>query len=103
MLRVVIFVASLALFLPRLSTPADYAFDEAYHAFTAAEQIFGRPDAWTQSTEPAREGVFHSWTHPPLGRVFIGLGIAAFGDRPFGWRIASAVSDGQEKGTPHDR
>lgn len=29
--------------------------------------------------------------HPPLGKMIIALGIAAFGDNPFGWRFTSAL------------
>ena len=33
----------------------------------------------------------YEWTHPPLGKVFIGLGILIFGMVPFGWRIVGTV------------
>ncbi len=52
-------------------------FDEIYHARTAKEYIDG---------EYSYEN-----THPPLGKVFISLGIRAFGMNPFGWRIAGAL------------
>ena len=52
----------------------------------------GNPDIWSPEAIPPRSGAYYSWSHPPLGRIFIGLGIASFGDRPFGWRIASAVA-----------
>ncbi|MBN2737402.1 MAG: phospholipid carrier-dependent glycosyltransferase [Spirochaetales bacterium] len=49
-------------------------FDEQYHARTAWEHI-------------------HFWrhyetTHPPLGKLFISLGVLIFGMTPFGWRFA---------------
>lgn len=52
-------------------------FDEIYHARTAYEFVHGL-------------GVYE-WTHPPLGKVFISLGIMLFGMNPFGWRIAGTV------------
>ena len=52
-------------------------FDEVYHARTAYEYIHG----------------LYSYenTHPPLGKLFISLGIRAFGMNPFGWRIAGTL------------
>lgn len=52
-------------------------FDEIYHARTAYEFIHGLP--------------VYEWTHPPLGKVFISLGIRAFGMTPFGWRIVGTL------------
>lgn len=52
-------------------------FDEIYHARTAYEYI---------------QGVYsYENTHPPLGKIFISLGIRAFGMNPFGWRIAGCL------------
>lgn len=52
-------------------------FDEIYHARTAYEFI--------HSLEP------YEWTHPPLGKVFMSVGILIFGMNPFGWRIVGTV------------
>ncbi len=52
-------------------------FDEIYHARTAYEFIHEIP--------------VYEWTHPPLGKTFISLGITAFGMTPFGWRIAGTL------------
>ena len=52
-------------------------FDEIYHARTAYEFLHGLP---------AYEN-----THPPLGKIFIALGIAVFGMNPFGWRIIGTL------------
>ncbi|WP_099205466.1 phospholipid carrier-dependent glycosyltransferase [Scatolibacter rhodanostii] len=52
-------------------------FDEIYHARTAYEYILG--------LEPYEN------THPPLGKLFISLGILIFGMNPFGWRFMGTL------------
>lgn len=52
-------------------------FDEIYHARTAFEFLNGM--------QP------YEWTHPPLGKLLISLGIALFGMNPFGWRIIGTL------------
>lgn len=65
-------------FFPERSTFRDSTyFDEIYHARTAYEYIHG----------------LYSYenTHPPLGKIFISLGIRIFGMNPFGWRIMGTL------------
>lgn len=52
-------------------------FDEIYHARTSYEFIHGMS--------------VYEWTHPPLGKSLISLGIRAFGMTPFGWRVVPAL------------
>lgn len=52
-------------------------FDEIYHARSAYEMNNGLK--------------CYEWTHPPLGKVFIGIGIDLFGMTPFGWRIIGVL------------
>lgn len=52
-------------------------FDEIYHARTGYEFI--------HRMNP------YEWTHPPLGKTFISLGIRIFGMTPFGWRVIPAL------------
>ena len=52
-------------------------FDEIYHARTAYENIRG--------IKPYEN------THPPLGKIIIGLGIRIFGLNPFGWRFMGTL------------
>lgn len=52
-------------------------FDEIYHARTAYEFIHHLD--------------IYEWTHPPLGKLIISLGIMLFGMCPFGWRAAGTV------------
>ncbi|SET00752.1 phospholipid carrier-dependent glycosyltransferase [[Clostridium] polysaccharolyticum] len=60
--------------VPKRSTFRDSTyFDEIYHARTAYEFIHGLPT--------------YEYTHPPLGKVIMSIGIRLFGMNPFGWRI----------------
>lgn len=52
-------------------------FDEIYHARTAYELLHG-------------ESVYE-WTHPPLGKVLMMVGVKLFGMTPFGWRFMGAL------------
>ncbi|MEE1200584.1 MAG: phospholipid carrier-dependent glycosyltransferase [Christensenellales bacterium] len=52
-------------------------FDEIYHARTAYEHLHGMNT--------------YEWTHPPLGKVLMMVGIELFGMTPFGWRFMGAL------------
>lgn len=52
-------------------------FDEIYHGRTAYEFLHGLTT--------------YENTHPPLGKIFISLGVLAFGMNPFGWRIIGTL------------
>ena len=67
----------LALCAVRLTIPSTPYFDEI-HYLPAARAL--RELAYLANPE-----------HPPLGKELIALGIAIFGDRPLGWRIAPVV------------
>lgn len=72
-----------ALFDEQALTPAFISyrnsmyFDEIYHGRTAYEHLHGMS--------------VYETTHPPLGKVFIMLGIAAFGMTGFGWRVSGVL------------
>ena len=53
-------------------------FDEIYHARTAYELQQG-------------DMYIYEWTHPPLGKVLMMLGVELFGMTPFGWRFMGAL------------
>ena len=53
-------------------------FDEIYHARTAYEHLHG--------TVP------YETSHPPLGKLIMGLGVMLFGMTPFGWRFTGALA-----------
>lgn len=52
-------------------------FDEIYHARTAYEHI--------ENVNP------YEISHPPLGKIILGLGIQLFGLNPFGWRFMGVL------------
>jgi len=52
-------------------------FDEVYYVRTAENYL--------------RLEYPYEWTHPPLGKLIISLGIVAFGYNPFGWRIMGVI------------
>ena len=52
-------------------------FDEIYHGRTAYEFLHGLTS--------------YENTHPPLGKIFIAMGVALFGMNPFGWRIMGTI------------
>jgi len=84
-------LVALALYLPRLEEPPKYIYDEVYHAYTASQYAIGNADAWLWTTK-APEGVAYEWTHPPLGKLIITLGVLLFGDNSLGWRFTSAIT-----------
>lgn len=52
-------------------------FDEIYHAREAYHNLHGEPT--------------YEWTHPPLGKLLMAVGVAVFGMTPFGWRFAGTM------------
>jgi dolichyl-phosphate-mannose--protein O-mannosyl transferase len=70
-----------------VSAPHEYVFDEVYYA----------KDACLDAGYPFREcdldnDAEQTFTvHPPLGREILARGVDLFGNRPFGWRVGSAV------------
>ncbi len=52
-------------------------FDEIYHPRTAYEFLNGMS--------------VYEWTHPPLGKVLMSIGVSIFGMVPFGWRFIGTL------------
>lgn len=109
LLPLLIFVVALGLYLPRISYPDKYVFDEILFAYTAGEYAAGNADAYLwnhpcsvrksdercaevnpDAVRGGRVGKYQ-WAHPPIGKYLIAGGILVFGNDPFGWRIASAL------------
>lgn len=73
-----------------LGHPSVYIFDEVYHAFTAREYLHNHIEAWEWWTTPPKD-VAYEWTHPPVAKYGMVLGMLIFGENSFGWRIGSAI------------
>jgi len=73
-----------------LNKPESEYFDEVYHAFTARQILHANPMAWEWWNTPP-EGFAYEWTHPPLAKLGMVLGMKVFGENPFGWRIPGAL------------
>lgn len=86
----VILVGCFALRISRLTTPESMMFDEIYWGFTAQEIVNGNPSIYDPYAKPPA-GLAYEWTHPPLGKLLIALGVKAFGPGSFGLRISSVI------------
>jgi predicted membrane-bound dolichyl-phosphate-mannose-protein mannosyltransferase len=74
-----------------LKTPPTMYFDEVYHAFTAKIMMGeDRAKAWEWWNSPP-EGFAYEWTHPPLAKLGMVLGMTIFGQNSFGWRIPGVI------------
>jgi dolichyl-phosphate-mannose-protein mannosyltransferase len=71
-----------------LSFPQGFVFDEVYYAKDGCFDA-GFPYRECKLDAPVEQTVT---VHPPLGRWIIAGSEAAFGNRPYGWRFASAVA-----------
>ena len=84
-----------------LGDPHQLIFDETYYVKDSWSQwVLGFPSTWPEGADERFAagdtgfftGVGSYVVHPPLGRVFIGAGMALFGaDTATGWRIAAVV------------
>lgn len=73
-----------------LGNPKEMYFDEIYHSFTAKLVLHNDPKAW-EWWNPHPEGFAYEWTHPPLSKLGMVLGMLVFGENSFGWRIPQAI------------
>ncbi|OGM09837.1 hypothetical protein A2W13_01485 [Candidatus Woesebacteria bacterium RBG_16_36_11] len=73
-----------------LNHPGKEYFDEVYHAFTARIMLHGDPKAW-EWWNPHPTGYAYEWTHPPLAKEGMVLGMLIFGENSFGWRFPGAI------------
>lgn len=97
---IILLVAMLSaglVYFVRLGQPAQYIWDEVYHAYTASVLVKGNPDPYNpfarvpEVDKQTRGAVTYEWTHPAFAKLPMQLGILLFGDTPFGWRFMSAV------------
>lgn len=73
-----------------LDQPNEMYFDEIYHSFTARLVLNNDPKAW-EWWNPHPEGYAYEWTHPPLSKLSMALGMKILGDNPLGWRVPQAI------------
>ncbi len=76
--------------LYNLGYPPHHYFDEVYHAFTAQEVLKGNSAAWEWWNAPP-PGFAYEWTHPPLAKLGMVLGLKLLGNSPAGWRFPGAI------------
>ncbi len=76
--------------LYRLSAPDKLIFDEVYWGFTAKEIVRGNPQIYDPWAKPP-PGLAFEWTHPPLGKLLIAIGVKWLGTGSIGLRISSVV------------
>ncbi len=74
----------------QLGSPPKEYFDEVYHAFTARTMLHNDTKAWEWWNTPP-EGFAYEWTHPPLAKLGMVLGMLIFGENSFGWRVPGAL------------
>ena len=77
-LALLLFLLAAAFRLPGLGFPKDEYFDEVYHAKSARQYLAGE--------QPIE------WVHPPLAKLLISTGVAAFGYESWAWRLVPALA-----------
>ncbi len=85
-----ILVFSFATRVYNLGLPPKEYFDEVYHAFTAKVILHNDPKAWEWWNTPP-SGFAYEWTHPPLAKLGMFLGMKIFGENSFGYRIPGVI------------
>jgi len=73
-----------------LHIPEREYFDEVYHAFTARAMLNDNPKAW-EWWNPNPEGYAYEWTHPPMAKLGMVIGMRIFGENAVGWRMPAAA------------
>ncbi len=86
-----LFILAFSLRLFRLSNSPQMIFDEVYHAFTAREFVRGDNLVPWEWWHQAPHGYAYEWTHPPLAKYGMVVGMLMFGQNSFGWRFGSAL------------
>ena len=77
-LLVVMLVGGIVLRIQNYGYPFHQIFDEPQYAGAASQFMVGNPDVG-------------ECCHPPLGKLFIGVGLLLLGNNPEGWRFAPLV------------
>jgi len=75
----------------RVGEPAEYYFDEVYHAFTARYYAANDPRGYEWWHKSPQEGTAFEWLHPPVAKLLQGFSIYMLGDTSWAWRLPSVV------------
>lgn len=89
-LLVAVLISTFLLRIFMLGSPPEMYFDEVYHAFTAKLVKNGDVKAW-EWWNPHPEGFAYEWTHPPVSKYLMAIGMIVFGENALGWRAPAAV------------
>lgn len=89
LLLIIILLFSFVTRFYNLGNPQKEYFDEVYHVFTAKLMLHSDPKAW-EWWNPHPEGFAYEWTHPPLAKLGMVVGMAVFGENSFGSRSIQA-------------
>ena len=84
-------IFSFAVRIYRIDQPPKYYFDEVYHVPTAEAYANNNPAAYDPFAPPPKPGTAYEWLHPPLAKLIQAGSIKIFGDKPFAWRLPSAI------------
>ncbi|HEY6547906.1 MAG TPA: phospholipid carrier-dependent glycosyltransferase, partial [Vicinamibacteria bacterium] len=77
-LALLLLLLAAAFRLPGLGFPPEEYFDEVYHAKSARQYLAGELPV--------------EWVHPPSAKLFIALGVWAFGYASWAWRLVPALA-----------
>ncbi|EKE06359.1 MAG: dolichyl-phosphate-mannose-protein mannosyltransferase family protein [uncultured bacterium] len=89
-LLIIILLFSLGTRVYALGNPKEMYFDEIYHSFTAKLVLHNDPKAW-EFWNPNPEGFAYEWTHPPISKLGMVVGMKVFGENSFGYRVPQAI------------
>ena len=87
---ILVLIVSATVRLYQLQRPATVVFDETYYAKDANTILHGY--LGSNPGYPWEPGKEVSWPHPEYGKWAIATGVAVFGNRSIGWRIAPAIA-----------
>lgn len=90
LIAILVFAFSARVF--NLGSPGNEYFDEVYHAFTAKVMMHADSNKAWEWWNPHPEGFAYEWTHPPLAKLAMVLGMKIFGENSFGYRIPGAIA-----------